>query len=172
MCIRDRSKEAAALEEIEAALAELDAGEQDIAFCQAAAGGDLLFLEACQRRGVRCQVLLPFEEPIFLQKSVLPSCDGERWRDRYYEMKDRLNLPVRIMPEELGAGPPERSAYERCNFWLLYSALACGISNMRFLCLWDGKHGNGPGGTAQMHEELARRTGRIQWIDTRSLSTS
>lgn len=50
------AKEAAALEEIEAALAELDAGEQDIAFCQAAAGGDLLFLEACQRRGcaVRC----------------------------------------------------------------------------------------------------------------------
>jgi len=76
------AKEAAALEKIEAALAELDAGEQDIAFCQTAAGGDLLFLEACQRRGVRCQVLLPFEEPIVLQKSVLPSCDGERWRDR------------------------------------------------------------------------------------------
>ncbi len=166
------TKEAAALEKIEAALAELDAGEQDIAFAQAAAGGDLLFLEACQRRGVRCQVLLPFAEPIFLQKSVLPSCDGERWRDRYYAMKDRLHLPVRIMPEELGAGPPERSAYERCNLWLLYSALACGIPRVRFLCLWDGKRGDGPGGTAHMHEELARRTGRVQWIDTRSLATT
>jgi tetratricopeptide (TPR) repeat protein len=166
------SKEAAAFEQIEAALAELAAGEQDIAFCQAAAGGDLLFLEACQRRGVRCQVLLPFEEPIFLQKSVLPSCDGERWRDRYYAMKDRLNLPVLIMPEELGAGPPERSPYERCNLWLLYSALACGIPRVRFLCLWDGKRGDGPGGTAHMHEELARRTGRVQWIDTRSLATT
>lgn len=166
------AKEAAALEKIEEALEEFEAGEQDIAFCQAAAGGDLLFLEACQRRRVPCQVLLPFEEPIFLQKSVLPSCNGERWRDRYYKMKDRLNLPVRIMPQELGAGPPGGSAYERCNLWLMYSALACGISNVRFLCLWDGKHGNGPGGTAHMHEELARRTGRIQWIDTRSLPTS
>ncbi len=166
------AKEAAALEKIDAALKDLEAGDQDIAFCQAAAGGDLLFLEACQRRGVRCQVMLPFEEPIFLQKSVLPSCDGEGWRDRYYAMKDRLHLPVRIMPEELGAGPPERSAYERCNLWLLYSALACGISHVRFLCLWDGKHGDGPGGTAHMQEELARRTGRIEWIDTRSLPST
>lgn len=163
--------EPAALEKIEAALSEIDAGEQDIAFCQAAAGGDLLFLEACQRRGVHCQVLLPFEEPIFLQKSVLPSCDGERWRDRYYAMNERLNLPVRIMPEELGPGPPERSPYERCNLWLLYSALACGIPRVRFICLWDGEQGDGPGGTAHLHQELAKRTGRIQWIDTRSLPT-
>jgi tetratricopeptide (TPR) repeat protein len=163
--------EAVALERIEKALAELDAGEQDIAFCQAASGGDLLFLEACQRRKVRCQVLLPFEEAIFLQKSVLSSCDGEHWRERYFALKERLQFPPRILPEELGPGPPERSPYERCNTWLLYSALACGLSRVRFLCLWDGQHGDGPGGTAHLHQEVERRTGRIQWIDTRTLAT-
>jgi tetratricopeptide (TPR) repeat protein len=165
-------KEAAALERIEKALSDLDAGEQDIAFCQAAAGGDLLFLEACQRRKVRCQVLLPFEEPVFLQKSVLASRDGERWRDRYFAVKDQLNLPLRIMPEELGAGPPERNAYERCNIWLLYTALACGIPRVRFICLWDGQKGDGIGGTAHLHLEIENRTGHIQWIDTRSLPTT
>ena len=162
-------KEAAALERIEKALSDLDAGEQDIAFCQAAAGGDLLFLEACQRRQVRCQVLLPFEEPVFLQKSVLASRDGERWRDRYFAMKDQLKLPLRVMPQELGAGPPERNPYERCNIWLLYSALACGIPRVRFMCLWDGQKGDGIGGTAHLIQEMERRSGRIQWIDTRSL---
>lgn len=164
--------EAAALERIEMALADLDAGEQDIALSQAAAGGDLLFLEACQRRNVRCQVLLPFEEPIFLKKSVLSSIDGECWRNRYFAMKERLNLPVRIMGEELGSGPPERNPYERCNTWLMYSALACGIQRLRFLCLWDGKQGDGAGGTAQLHQEMEQRTGRIHWIDTGTLTSN
>ena len=34
---------------------------------------DLLFLEACQQRGVRCQILLPFPEPEFIERSILPS---------------------------------------------------------------------------------------------------
>ena len=78
-------------------------------------------------------------------------------------------MPLRVMPEELGAGPKERNPYERCNFWLLYSALACGIPRVRFICLWDGQQGDGLGGTAHLHQEMERRTGRIQWIDTRSL---
>jgi tetratricopeptide (TPR) repeat protein len=164
------SLETPAATRIEAALDALDAGPQDIAFCQAAAGGDLLFLEACQRRGVRLQILLPFEEPLFLKNSVLSSSDGERWRERYFAIRDALPLPIRTLPEALGPGPADRNPYERCNAWLLYSALACGIPRVRFLCLWDGRTGDGPGGTAQLHQEMERRTGRIQWIDTRSLA--
>ena len=47
-------------------------GPEDLAFCQAAAGGDLLFVEACQQRGVRCQVLLPFPEPEFISARSHP----------------------------------------------------------------------------------------------------
>ena len=72
---RRRSKEA---------LERLGAGPDDLAFCQAAAGGDLLFLEACQKRGVRCRVLLPFDEPEFIEKSIVPSAGGDKWRDRFY----------------------------------------------------------------------------------------
>jgi hypothetical protein len=37
------------------------------------------------------------------------------------------------------------------------------------VCLWDGGGGDGPGGTAHMYHEVKRRTGRVDWIDTRSL---
>ena len=66
-------KEAIAAQKIADALDQLGAGPDDLALCQAAAGGDLLFLEACQQRGVRCQVLLPLPEPEFIERSILPS---------------------------------------------------------------------------------------------------
>lgn len=161
--------EAAATERIAAALDALGAGAEDIAFCQAAAGGDLIFLEACQRRGMGCQVLLPFEEAIFLQRSVVPSVHGQQWRDRYVAMKEKLTMPIRLMPDELGPTPDKGNPYERCNLWLLNSALACGIDRVRFITLWNGGGGDGPGGTAHLVEEVQQRTGRVTWIDTRSL---
>jgi hypothetical protein len=39
----------------------------------------------------------------------------------------------------------------------------------RFICLWNGGGGDGLGGTAQMYDEVKRRTGRVTWIDTREL---
>ena len=162
------SMEAAAMQHIIAALVEIDAGPDDLALCQAAAGGDLLFLEAALARGVRCHVLLPFDEAEFIAKSILPSCDGARWRARYFALKDKLE-GLRMMPLELGPLPQGVDAYERCNLWLLNSALAMGPEKVRFTCLWDEGGGDGPGGTAQLLDEVRRRTGRVHWIDTRTL---
>ena len=69
-------KEAAVTQRIAQALDALGAGSGDLALCQAAAGGDLLFLEACAQRGVRCQILLPFAEPEFIERSILPATHG------------------------------------------------------------------------------------------------
>lgn len=154
---------------IAAALDALGAGPEDMALSQAAAGGDLLFIEACQARGVRCQVLLPFPEPTFIEKSVLKSADGEAWRGRYFAMRSQLSTPPRIMPDELGPDPAGVGPFERCNLWLLYTALVCGIDKVRFVCLWNGGGGDGPGGTAHMYNEVKRRTGRVTRIDTRDL---
>jgi tetratricopeptide (TPR) repeat protein len=167
------SLEAAASQRIEAALAELDAGAEDLAISQAASGGDLLFLEACQRRGVRRQVLLPFEEAEFLAHSILPSLQGDLWRQRFDAMRERLDpsLPLRIMPEALGPAPKGRNPYERCNDWLLYSGLCHGLEKLCFLCLWDGEGGDGRGGTAHMVRDVEAHTGRVIRIDTHSLAS-
>ena len=52
--------------EIERVLDGLNAGPGDIALTQGAAGGDLIFAEACSKRGVRMQLLLPLPEPDFI----------------------------------------------------------------------------------------------------------
>lgn len=161
--------EAAASERIKQALDAAGAGSGDLALCQAAAGGDLLFLEACLARSVRCQVLLPFAEPEFIQRSILPSQHGERWRERYFAVKAQLADAARIMPAELGPPPKGVDPFERCNLWLLHTALAWGVDKVRFFCLWNGGGGDGPGGTAHMYNEVKRRTGRVAWIDTRTL---
>jgi tetratricopeptide (TPR) repeat protein len=162
-------KEDVAAQAIGAGLDQLGAGSEDLALSQAAAGSDLLFIEACQKRGVCCQILLPLIEPEFIERSILPSTGGEKWRNRFYAMKSKLTEPIRIMPDELGPLPKGVNPFERCNLWLLYSALTCGIDKVRFVTLWNGGGGDGPGGTAHMYNEVKRRTGRVTWLDTRKL---
>lgn len=167
-------KEAIAAARIAETLDKLGAGPDDLAFAQGAAGGDILFAEACLARGVPFQMLLPLEEPDFIEASVLPSANGESWRQRYLALRDKLTLPPRIMPDELGPLPRENDGremnpFERCNLWLLYSALAQGLDRVRFICLWNGGGGDGTGGTAHMVREVKRRTGQVSWLDTRQL---
>lgn len=164
-----QAMESAAAARIGAALDALGAGPTDLALCQAAAGGDLLFLEACQARGVRCEVLLPMDEPAFIEESILPSANGANWRDRWFAVKAELAEAPRILADELGPTPKGQNLFERCNRWLLNTALAAGPERLRFIGLWNGAGGDGPGGTKQMMNEARRRTGRVDWIDTRTL---
>ena len=167
-------KESLAAARIAEALERLNAGPNDLAIAQGAAGGDILFGEACLARGVSLQLLLPLPEPEFLAASVLPCTDGEFWRQRYLALRARLTLPPRIMPDALGPLPRDRNGnptdpFERCNRWLLYSALAQGSDRLRFICLWNGNGGDGAGGTADMFREVTRRTSQVTWLDTREL---
>ncbi|NGZ11929.1 MAG: DUF4071 domain-containing protein [Nitrospira sp. LK70] len=164
------SKEPIAVQKIAEALQKLGAGPEDLALTQGACGGDLLFTEACQQRGVKVQWLQPFDEPDFIQRSVV--CRGEAWRERYLAAKAKLTTTltgIRAAPAELGPPPKGVDPYERCNLWLLYTALAYGIGRVQFICLWDGGGGDGPGGTAHMYREVNRRTGQVTWIDSRAL---
>jgi tetratricopeptide (TPR) repeat protein len=161
-------KEPIAARKIAEALEQLGAGPEDLALSQAAAGGDLLFLEACQQRGVRCQILLPLPEPEFIERSIRPSTGGDKWRERFFRVKEQLKDSMRIMPVELGPLPRSVDPFERCNLWLLYTTLAWGLDKVRFICLWNGGGGDGPGGTEHMYKEVKQRTGRVTWIDTRT----
>lgn len=160
----------AAAARIDAALALHGAGSGDIGLTQGANGGDLLFTESCQRRGVAAGWLEPFDEDEFIARSVAPG--GEEWLRRYRRCRAGLSAPPRLAPTELGLPPQGRdSAYpfERCNLWLLYSALAHGPQNVHLICLWNGDGGDGPGGTAHMVREVKHRAGQVEWIDTRTL---
>lgn len=149
-------------------LSKFSAGSQDLGFTQGACGGDILFAEACRQRGVKLQLLQPFEEPVFIEKSVATA--GADWVRRYLALTSGLETPPLAAPQELGELPPDVNAYERCNLWLLASALAYGPERLIFICLWDGGGGDGPGGTAHMVEEVKKQKGRVIWLDTRKFN--
>lgn len=147
------------------ALDDLGAAAGDLGVTQGAAGADLLFAEACLARGVRLQLMLPFGEAEFVERSVLPSTDGLAWLARWRDLRARLPDAPRVMqPRREG-----EDVFERCNAWMLDAALAHGAERLTFICLWDGGAGDGPGGTAQMVAAARRRGARVRWLDTRSL---
>lgn len=162
--------EPAARAALEKALDHLGAGPDDLALTQGAAGGDLMFTEAALDRGVKVLWLQPLPEPAFIESSVQRAINAEDWRVRYYAARARLAEPPRSMAQELGPPPPGVNVWERGNRWLLHTTLAFGPDKARCVVLWDGGGGDGPGGTRHMLEEIRRRTGRVQWIDTRRLS--
>ena len=157
-------KEKAADEAIRSALDGMGAGPTDIGLCGGACGGDLLFAEACLDKGMHVELRIPFDEPTFLKNSVLFAPGN--WRIRFEEVKKRKNdkneslTRLFIMPDELGPTPSNVNPYERSNLWQLYTALSLGPEKVWFICLWDGKGGDGPGGTKHMHDEVLKRSGR------------
>jgi len=154
---------------IEAALDAIGIGPDDLLLTIGASGGDLIIAEGCLRRGAAVQLMLPQAEPAFVESSIMRSVDGTLWRDRYYALKARLAQPPRIASDELGPPPSSVNMYERCNLWLLYTALAWGVERVHLLVLWDGGGGDGPGGTRHMVEEVKRRTGQVHLVDPRTL---
>ena len=155
---------------IGAALTRMGAGPADLALTQGACGGDLLFTEACLELGVKVQWLQPLAEPDFIQHSVVRG--GESWRARYLSVKSRVIQPIRAAPDALGPVPPRADSgdiYERCNRWLLYTAISYGTQKTNFICLWDGNPGDGKGGTKHMLDEVTRRTGNIEILNTKAL---
>ena len=154
-------------EAIKQSLDELKTGPLDLALTQGANGGDILFAEVCLKRGVHLQLLQPFAEPQFIENSVATA--AEDWLNRYQSITATIQQPPLAAPAELGELPPNMNPYERCNLWLLDTALAYGAEKLTFICLWDGGGGDGPGGTAHMLEEVKKRQGRVVWLDTRAM---
>lgn len=157
-------KEKVAEQAVAKKLDELGAGKEDLGLCGGACGGDLLFAEACLKLGLHLEICIPFDEPNFLKESV--TFAGAEWRDRYYAVTKNPLTKLLVMPDELGPPPKNANAFERNNKWQLYSALAWGFDKVNFICLWNGKGGDGPGGTRHMIDEVQKHSGRVYILDT------
>lgn len=160
---------AAAADRIATALDELAAGVDDLAFTQGAAGGDLLFAEACLARGMALRLLLPLAEPEFARESLLPVEDGAAWQARFRAVVARLADAPSEAPRVLGELAPGADPFTRANLWLLESALAFGAERLVCICLWDGGGGDGPGGTQHLVDAVQGAGGSVVRIDPRSL---
>jgi hypothetical protein len=147
-------------------LDELGAGATDMAISSGACGGDLLFVEACLQRGLRVEIYLPFVEDKFLKESI--NFAGEHWRQKFFWVKERVQ-GWHIMPRDLGPTPTGEDPFASVNLWMLDQALAYGTRIVTFICLWDRRSGDGPGGTKHLHDTVVRGSGKVYVLDTTKL---
>ncbi len=154
----------------EAIVKKLDAlsiSADDLVITSGACGSDLLFVENCLARGVRVEMFIPFDAPAFLQSSV--AFAGEAWQQRFNAVTHHPSLKLTVMPEYLGPAPDGANPYARTNRWMLFTALAHGPDKVRFVSLWDGKKGDGAGGTEDMVATVKRYSGEVHILDARAL---
>jgi hypothetical protein len=128
-----------------------------IALSGAASGGDLLFQECCEELGIPTMVLLALPWNEFEVESVAPA--GPEWVRRYHALLERTS-PDRLHVMEGGDGLLEGATdnvWQRANLWMIEKASAL-APERALLALWDGKTGDGPGGTEHFLQ-VARRCG-------------
>lgn len=127
-------------------------GERVLGFASGARGGDILFHEQCRIHGIGTVIVLPFAPDVFVGTSVQGAA-GSDWEQRFWDLwnatpddqREGMNLTV------------SDDAYGACNTRLL--ELARNNGNVHLVALWDGKAGDGPGGTADL-------VARVQATDT------
>jgi class 3 adenylate cyclase len=136
---------------------KLDSLNAQVGFSSLACGGDLIFAESLLERGGEVNIVLPFRKEDFKRASVeiLPGSDlGERF-ERVLQ-----NASTVVVLNEAG-DPNDAAAFEFCNQAL--SGLA--LLKSRFLgmdvapmVLWDGKRGDGRGGTQSFVDYWREKT--------------
>ena len=117
-----------------------------IGYSSLACGGDMLFAESVLKRGGEVHIFLPFDIETFIEYSVR-LVPRDELAERFQRILDSA-ASVRILNEK--GDPDDGAAYDYCNRVLAGAA----ILKSQFLgmdiapiLLWDGKRGDGGGGT-------------------------
>jgi len=147
-------------------LAQLNAGPADLGICSAACGGDLLFAETALERGLPLEIYLPFDVNTFALRSV--AFAGGDWHGRFIAACAASSL--HLMPKERGSCR-HSDPYAQNNMWMLEAASRFGVDRVEFICLWDGRSGDGLGGTQHLMQQVRNRRCHSHWLDTTRLWT-
>lgn len=133
------------------------------AFASAACGSDIMLLEAMLEIGGELHVVLPYEREQFVRDSV-DLIPGARWPARFDAVLTRTVEVVTASTYGLEGG----IAYEYSNLTVL------GLATLRArqldtdlvtLAVWNGRPGDGPGGTAWLVERSRALGHRVDVID-------
>ena len=148
----------------------IDENNSFVGIAGGACGGDIMFHEICAEIGIRSELYLALPRDQFLVESV--AFAGNNWIDRFdnlyrkltrHILSDDLNLPKWLKDKE------DYNIWTRNNLWELNSALVNGGMNMTLIALWDGKGGDGQGGTEHMVKEAKSRGAKTINLDINKL---
>jgi hypothetical protein len=144
---------AAIKQSVEALIVSPNSPGTTVGIAGGASGGDLLFHETCAALSIPTllRLALPIDE--YLEASVAPA--GSDWVRRFHALIDRLGSDsIRVLDDSIKlphslTGGAELNVWQRLNLWMVEEAIA--IAPQRtLLALWDGKAGDGPGGTEHL----------------------
>jgi hypothetical protein len=117
----------------------------------AASGTDLLFHEVCFELGIPTTVVLPIPVEDYRRQSVADG--GALWVERFNSLVTS-NPPIVLSDSaDLPAWAETIANYgvfQRGNIWMMEDALLRSNADVTLIALWNGKAGDGPGGTADM----------------------
>jgi tetratricopeptide (TPR) repeat protein len=146
------SSEGKAAEMIRAAVVEEQrlAGSHPIeGIAGGASGGDILFHEICGEVGISTRLLLALGDEEFAAASVADA--GAGWIERFHALTQRLDVKhLAGLPDWLENEDDGYTIWQRSNRWILHTALSRSDADITLIVLWDGKGGDGPGGTEDM----------------------
>lgn len=127
--------------------AQVEAMDIKFAYASAACGSDILFLEAVADRGGEINIVLPYEEDRFKRDSItlIPGSDWEARFDALLK-RERARMIIASHGEVKAVGMANEYANQ-----LLFGLAGIRASQMRTtlkaFAVWDGKPGDGMGGT-------------------------
>lgn len=134
-----------------------------IGISSCARGGDILFLETIRDLGLETRIVLPDEPEAFVAASVAGLSEGD-WVDRFHALWSAHAPDLReIVTVPAGADP-----YDCANRRMLELGRSLASQQM-LMAYWDGKAGDGPGGTADYVKLVQAADGAIDHIDAAHL---
>jgi len=145
-------------------------GRKVVGIAGAASGGDILFHEVCRERGVDTTVYLVMPREAFIRASV--SSAGPGWIERFDRLAAAPSTRFLGTSDEIPVWLRQKSNYsiwDRSNLWMLHNALVSGSENATVIALWDGKPGDGRGGTEDMVAKARDRGAKVLELDTKAL---
>jgi class 3 adenylate cyclase/tetratricopeptide (TPR) repeat protein len=146
-------------------LAALDVG---FGYSSAGCGADILFLECLAEMGAEATVVLPYNSEQFVRDSV-DLQPGADWPQRYVRALQAAREVVIASDQRMAGG---ELSYEYAA--LLVDGMA-GIqadeldTDLVSLALWDGRPGDGAGGTASTVARWTRAAHRVEIVDLAAL---
>lgn len=135
-------------------------------FGAAAGGSDLIFMEAIGAAGIDTSIVLPLSQDQFAESSVIGS--GEGWKARF---ENALSHADSVWESPQLETPSSGALWQFANQLILGAAqqkARAWRGDLVILAVWDGKTGDGLGGTSDL-VQAALASGLEVWqIDPRS----
>jgi class 3 adenylate cyclase len=143
--------------------------DAQIGISSAACGSDLLFIEAMLERGAEIHVVLPWRKEEFLRTSVAIT-DDSYWTQKFDQLLNEVTSVTYLSQQ---SAPGGNLGYVYCsdcmNGMALYRAETIG-SDVTPVAVWDGKRGDGLGGTSSFVHFWRSRQHSVEIIDLSRIS--